>query len=574
MKNIFLPFLLLPVIIMAALLLRFNAFHLFETQNTEQNGIAICGSIPDSDVRAATNGKFISAMPGWGNYSYPVSTTNDSVQFYFDQGLNMYYSYHMKESLASFQEAARLEPACAMAYWGQALAMGPYYNAAHLYKKPENMGSVLKQMNQFASKGNKKEQALIAVMNQRYSADASDADRKELNVTYAAKTRGLISQFPEDLDIKMLFVDAVMLIHAWDFWDNDGTPKAWTNEVVTLSESVLKNNPNHPAALHYHIHLTEASRHPEVALPNADKLRDQLPGVAHMVHMSSHEYERNGLFLKGVDVNDRADAALLRYDSLAKNLSLVKHSPHYFAVQTYCAMSAGLYKTGMYTANRLRKTVTPVYENPYDQYLFMLPELTLVRLGKWDEILKDTTKLDPEWTYAALLRNFARGIAYVNTGAGDKAKAELSSLLQKAKDPVLTKRRVPFNSFTPIANIAGEILTAAIAFDDKKYDETIASLNKAVEIEDGLTYTEPNDWPIPARQFLGAYLLKMNKPAVAEKIYREDLVWNPGNGWSAIGLSQSLQAQKKTKELAKIERGYKQSFSAAEQLPRGSVFLR
>jgi len=200
--------------------------------------------------------------------------------------------------------------------------------------------------------------------------------------------------------------------------------------------------------------------------------------------------------------------------------------------------------------------------------------LTLVRLGKWEEILKDTTKLDPKWTYAALLHNFTRGLAYVNTGANDKAKVELTSLLEKAKDPVLTKRRVPFNSFTPIANIAGEILTAAIAFEDKKFDETIASLNKAVEIEDGLIYTEPNDWPIPARQFLGAYLLKMNKPAVAEKIYREDLVWNPGNGWSAVGLSQSLKAQKKTKELARIESGYKRSFSAAEQLPTGSVFLR
>ncbi|MCF2501814.1 hypothetical protein L0663_00370 [Dyadobacter sp. CY107] len=574
MKNIFLSFLLIPVIVIAALLLRFNTLDLFNTKNLEPNSIALCGSVPDLNVRAAADGKFIAAMPGWGNYAYPISTKNDSVQFYFNQGLSMYYSYHMKESLASFQEAARLEPECAMAYWGQALAMGPYYNAAHLYKKPENIPAVLKQMNAFAGTADKKEQALIAVMNQRYSADASDADRKALNIAYVAKMRELIDQFPEDQDIKMLFVDATMLIHAWDFWNNDGTPKAWTNEVVTLCEKVLKESPNHPAALHYHIHLTEASRHPEVALPNADKLRDQLPGVAHMVHMSSHEYERNGLFLKGVDVNDRADAALLTYDSLAKNLSLVQHSPHYFAVQTYCAMSAGLYKTGMHAANRLRKTVAPTYENPYDQYLFMLPELTLVRLGKWDEILNDTTKLDTKWTYAVLLRNFVRGIAYVNTGAGDKAKAELNSLLEKAKDPILTKRRVPFNSFTPIANIAGEILTAAIAFDDKKYDKTIASLNKAIEIEDGLIYTEPNDWPIPARQFLGAYLLKMNKPAVAEKVYREDLMWNPGNGWSGIGLAQSLKAQKRTKELAKIESSYKQSFSAAELLPTGSVFLR
>lgn len=574
MKNIFLSFLLVPVMVMTAFIFYFNANRTFVTNANGENSIAICGSVPSTDIAAAANGKFISVLPGWGNHAYVISTKNDSAQLYFNQGLSMYYSYHMKESLASFQEAARLDPECAMAYWGQALAMGPYYNSAHLYKKPESIPAVLKQMNAAAEKADKKEQQLIAVMNQRYSADAADADRKALNIAYADKTHELIAQFPKDQDIRMLFVDAVMLLHAWDFWNNDGTPKAWTNEVVALCEQVLKENPNHPAALHYHIHLTEASKNPEVALPNADKLRDQLPGVPHMVHMSSHEYERNGFFLKGVDVNNRADAALLKYDSLAKNLSLVQHSPHYFAVQTYCAMSAGLYETGMHAANRLRKSVAPSYESPYDQYLFMLPELTLVRLGKWEEILNDTTKLDPKWTYATLLRNFARGIAYVNTGASDKAKVELNALLEKSKDPILNRRRIPFNSFTPIANIAAEILTAAIAFNDKQYDQSITSLNKAIEIEDGLIYTEPNDWPIPARQFLGAYLLKMNKPAVAEKVYREDLIWNPGNGWSTIGLAQSLKAQNKTKDLAKIEAGYKQSFSSAEKLPTGSVFLR
>ncbi|MCE7068596.1 hypothetical protein [Dyadobacter sp. CY326] len=574
MKNTFLSLLLIPVVLISFLVFHFNIFDLYQNTRKTQNAIALCGPVPDANVVAAANGKFIAVLPGWGKYAYPVSTKNDSAQIYFNQGLTMYYSYHMKESLASFQEAARLDPECAMAFWGQALAMGPYYNSAHLYTKPQSIPAVLQQMKELAPKASPKEQQLIAVMNNRYSADASDADRKALNVAYAQKTHDLITQFPEDQDIKMLFVDAVMLIHAWDFWNNDGTPKAWTNEVIALCEQVMKQNPNHPAALHYHIHLTEASRNPEVALPNADKLRDQLPGVAHMVHMSSHEYERNGFFLKGVDVNDHADAALLKYDSLAKNLSLVKHSPHYFAVQTYCAMSAGLYQTGMNTANRLRKTVAPVYENPYDQYLFMLPELTLVRLGKWDEILKDTTKLDPKWTYAALLRNFARGVAYVNTSAADKAKAELTSLLEKSKDPILNKRRVPFNSFAPIANIAAEILTAAIAFDNKNYDQTIASLDKAIEIEDGLIYTEPNDWPIPARQFLGAYLLKMNKPVGAEKIYREDLMWNPGNGWSTVGLYQSLKAQKKTSELTRIQTNYKKSFAQAERIPTSSVFLR
>ncbi|WP_254560189.1 tetratricopeptide repeat protein [Dyadobacter diqingensis] len=537
------------------------------------DNITVCAPFAGGNIRPSASGKFISPLPGWGTHAYKISTANDSAQFYFNQGLNMYYSYHMKESLASFKEASRFDPGSAMTYWGQALAMGPYYNAAHSYKMPAEIHDVLKNMNEKAGVSDR-EKSLINVMNYRYSEDAADANRKALNQTYAASTRELILAYPEDLDIKALYVDAVMVIHAWDFWNNDGTPKAWTNELVHLCEEILKKNPDHPAALHYHIHLTEASRHPEVALPNADKLKDLFPGVAHMVHMSSHEYERNGLFEKGVMVNDLADQNLLHYDSLAKNLNLAKHSPHYFAVQTYCAMSGGMYETGLRDAIRCRKSVSPTYETTYDQYLYMLPSLTLVRLGKWDEILKDENQPNAKWTYAQLLHDFAKGMAYVQTGQIKVAKTHLASIQKNIKDPILEKRRIPFNAPLPIARIAEKILNGSILFSEKKYKKAIASLNEAIKIEDGLIYTEPNDWPIPARQFLGAYYLKMGKPALAEKVYQDDLIWNPGNGWSYVGLRQIAKKRNNAQQVADYTSKYKIAFSKAEEIPTGSVFLR
>lgn len=125
-----------------------------------------------------------------------------------------------------------------------------------------------------------------------------------------------------------------------------------------------------------------------------------------------------------------------------------------------------------------------------------------------------------------------------------------------------------------MAQVAEEILNSAILFSEKKFDASFASLNKAIKIEDGLIYTEPNDWPIPARQFLGAYLLKIKKPALAEKVYREDLVLNPANGWSMLGLYQSLEVQKKTRELPGYKAKYLASFSSADEIPSGSVYLR
>ena len=257
------------------------------------NAIPLCGSGTDGRVDPMANGKYVGVLPGWGNYSYKISTRADSAQVYFDQGLTMYYSYHMKEATASFKEAARLDSTCAMAWWGQALAGGPYYNAAHTYKMPPTMLTVLARMNELATYASPKEKRLIEVMNTRYAPDPTDSERVNLNQAYASATRQLLTEF-DDPDSKMLYVDAIMLIHAWDFWNTDGTPKAWTPDVIARCEDVLKTNPNHPAALHYHIHLTEASRHPEVALTNADKLRTGLPEQACARAGAAHPRWRRG----------------------------------------------------------------------------------------------------------------------------------------------------------------------------------------------------------------------------------------------------------------------------------------
>ncbi|SMD08854.1 hypothetical protein [Pedobacter nyackensis] len=537
--------------------------------------VATCGSLsPTENIGTADNGKFMMHLPGWGHYSYQISTASDSAQVYFDQGLTMYYSYHMKEALASFKEAARFDPNCAMIYWGQALAMGPYYNSAHMYLIPKNILEVLKLMNQSAGKASAKERDLFKVMSLRYPSSDADTVKTNLNAAYAQGMKALISIYPQDADIKALFIDAVMLIHPWDFWNNDGSAKEWTPEVVNLCKTVLQENPKHPGALHYYIHLTEASRQPELALANAQLLKDLFPGVAHMVHMSSHVYQRNGLYPLGVEANDRADANLVRYDSLARHLKLNKHSSHYFAVQAFCGLTGGMYTKGMQDAIKCRRSVEPMYEDTYAQYLYMMPLFTQIRLGKWDELLKDTVQPDTRWTYAGILDNFAKGLAYVYTGKPELASGQLVQLRSKITDPILKKRRIPFNTTLQSAQIAENILNAVILFDQRKNTAGINSLNEAIKIEDEMVYAEPMDWPLPARQFLGAYLLKLGKPADAELVYKMDLELNPGNGWSLLGLYQSLSALHKVEAMAEYKAAYLRAFSGAEKIPPASVYSR
>ncbi len=530
-----------------------------------------CSPIEISEKGIGADGKFIPPLPGWGNHSYLISTKKDSAQFYFNQGFTMYFSYQFGEAKASFKEAARFDPDCPMTYWGEALSMGPPYNGAHLFKIRKGTGDVLSAMNKNKSNGSAKEMMLTEVMNQRYSADTLDLHRKELNTAYAAGMKMLMKKYPEDLDIAALYVDAMMLIHPWDFWNNDGSPKTWTPELVNICEHILHEQPLHPAALHYYIHVTEASRNPQVALASADILKDLLPNVPHMVHMSSHEYERNGLFAKGVSVNEIADRNIMLYDSLSK-LFKGRHSSHYFAVQTWCAMSGNMYQKTMPLAYRCRNSVHPAYRETDDQAKYSMPLMAYVRMGKWDEIIADSILPNKEWPLANVLYNFSKGMAFARKGKLEEAGKFLNRLRFYEQDSILKVVDTPFNAPVKMSVIADHILAASIFFEEKKYEQSLSLLKQAILIEDSQVYSEPKDWLIPTRQFLGAYLLLLKKPIQAEQVYREDLQWNPGNGWSALGLYQSLLAQGKAGQSSDYRKIYLKSFSASDSIPPASVY--
>jgi tetratricopeptide (TPR) repeat protein len=538
---------------------------------TSDSQIATCG-MPAGDAIAGTDGKFIRALTGWGKLHYPISSRNDSTRFYFDQGLNLYYGYHFPEAVASFREAARLDPSCAMAYWGQALARGPFYNN-YYYQMPKDVPGIVDEMKKHSSGSTKKEKDLIEALAKRYSNDLSNADRKDLDENYAAALMALTKTYADDNNIKALYIDAVMLQHKWDFWV-DGKPRPWTNELVSMCEDVLKKE-QHPAVLHYYIHLTEASREAGRALAAADRLKDQLPGIGHMVHMSSHMYQRNGLYAKGVKVNDDANDANNEISRLAPGIGYGKDkSIHYYAVQSYCAMTAGMYSKGLRIYQRARErqvAMNPDFaKEPYSQFVYMMPTIALARLGKWDEILA-SEKPDDTWKYAQVLDNFARGMAFIAKKDLASAGKSLAALNEAMKDDGLKVRFMPFNTPLQSCTIASHILSGRLLFENGKHDEAIAALRRAVEEEDNMVYREPQDWLIPARQFLGMYLMKMDQAAEAEKVYRQDLIENPGNGWSLTGLHQSLKAQGKT-EARSVEAQAKKAREDADVLITASVF--
>ena len=533
---------------------------------------ALCGSLSGT-VAPADDGKFIARLSGWGDRSYSITTRSDSAQYYFNQGLGFYYGYHFAEALASFKEASRFDPASAMTYWGQALAMGPFYNT-YVYKMPKQVPETIAEMRRYAANVNEKERDLIHAMAQRYSTDMTNADRKQLNRNYTLALESLTKKYKSDSDISALYIDAMMLEHKWDFWSNDGQPRAWTNDLVALTESILKRE-KHPAVLHYYIHLVEASREPQRALASANSLKAANPGIGHMVHMATHMYQRNGLYGLGVSVNEEANAVNNGVDKRIPSMKLGQdRSPHFFAVQSFCALTAGMYKEGLPVYERARKRMADLSPDlrtdTYGQFVYMMPVMARIRLGKWQEILSADAP-DSTWKYAFVLDQFARGVAYVRGQDLAAAGKSLSRINAQLSDSLLAIRYMPFNSPLQSCRIASALLEGEILFAQGKQEAAFTAFRKAIVEEDNLIYREPHDWVVPARQFLGKYLLKAGRIKDAESVYREDLVDNPENGWSLVGMSQCLKAQGRTKEAATYELRYKEAFAFADVAVGASV---
>ncbi len=182
---------------------------------------------PDwSTLSAMLDEMDIPPMPDAGIYKWKIETTNDSAQFYFNQGINMYYGFHIIEALASFKKAAKFDADNPLIWWAQALSYGPNINDVGYSVAAEALEAVQKATS-LSMNGTSIEKALIAAMSKRYSADSTQT-REKLNQGYVDAMQNLYKQYADHPDIAALYADALMLQHPWDLWNNNGTPKSWT----------------------------------------------------------------------------------------------------------------------------------------------------------------------------------------------------------------------------------------------------------------------------------------------------------------------------------------------------------
>jgi len=504
-----------------------------------------------------------------GDLHWKISTSSDLAQRYFDQGLTLAYGFNHLEAERSFREAARLDDQCAICLWGAALVLGPNINDPVPPPDRETKAyETLQEAVARAEHASEKERALIEALQARY-AKTPPSDRSSLNLAYADAMRSVAKRFPDDLHIQVLFAEAMMDTMPWAYWTENGEPKPLTEEVFATLDRVLERDPNHPGANHFYIHAVE-QEHPERGVRAADNLRRKVPGAGHLVHMPSHIYIRVGRYHDGSLANELAVEADNDYVAQCRAqgiypVAYVPHNHHFlWATTTMEGRSADALAAARHTAEHADRSLMREPQMAMLQHFASIPYYALVRFGKWGEILKEPAP-DADLLYPTAVWHYARGMALARTGRLDEAKKELANARTIAADPSLEETRLwGLNSTSSLAHIAALVLDAEIAAANKNTKRAVTQLRKAIEIEDGLIYGEPPDWFYPVRQNLGAILLEAGQARAAEQVYLADLARFPDNGWSLMGLTQSLRAQGKEKEAQEVQRRFDKAWEHAD----------
>ncbi|MCA6111603.1 tetratricopeptide repeat protein [Bradyrhizobium cenepequi] len=518
--------------------------------------------VPRAEMSAASSAPaFAETEPplwdGLGSVSYKITTANGRTQAYFDQGLRLAYAFNHGEAQRAFRMAQKLDPDCAMCFWGEALVLGPNINLPMQEDAVAPAYVATQRAKALAGKASPREQAMIGALTVRYGSDPKGA-RAPFDKAYAAEMAKVATEFPDDDEIATLYAEAVMDLSPWDYWKPGGRePNPQSVPIVPILERVLARNPNHPGAIHFYIHAVEASDRPKRAEPYADRLRGAIPDAGHLVHMPSHIYYRVGRYLDALEDNKTAvkvDEKYLSDTNAPMGVYRLGYYPHNVHFVMASAQMARDGQTVIAAAEKLRKLIPdemahgiaiaqPVKAAPYFAHAqFSTPETILALPDPGDAV-----------PYVKAVWLYMRGVALVarRDFAGASAAADAIDRLERNADfKLLKESNVPAQE---VLRIARTLILARVAQAKGDYRTAIVRFDRAAALQDALPYTEPPYWYYPVRQSLAAALLQAGRYADAERQFQRALSRAPANGWSYYGLAELYKSRGNTTAVRKAE---------------------
>jgi tetratricopeptide (TPR) repeat protein len=538
--------------------------------------VIAAGSVPGRAAGQDGGGPLAPLLTNLGTLHYKV-TANERAQQFFDQGLRLTYGFNHAEAVRSFREAARLDPACGMCYWGQALALGPNINDPAA--DPERIAAAYaaSQKAQSLKAGlTETEQAMIDALARRYPAAQID-DWKAPNAAYMQAMEAVAKRFPDDPEVGLMYAASVVETRPWDYWTKKDEPHPGIAAAVATVEKVIRTHPDHPGAHHYYIHMVEATSRPERAVPSADKLESLMPGAGHMVHMPAHIYMRVGRYADASESNVRAILADEDYiaQCQAQGVYPVGYYPHNIHFLWTASTMEGRSRVAIDAARKVSAKTSHDLSHQYApaQDFLATQYYALVRFGRWEEMLTEAPP-DQNLPFVNAMWRYGRAVSFARRGQLDRARAEVKQMHALVGDPSLTLDigGTSGTSLKSLVQLAAHVAAGELAVAERRWDEAVRELQTAIDMQDAQRYYEPAPWHYPVRQSLGAALMAAGRSREAEAVYLEDLRRNPENGWSLYGLSKSLELQNRPVEAAAAAARFRRAWARADVTLSASVF--
>jgi tetratricopeptide (TPR) repeat protein len=481
---------------------------------------------------------------GLGTFTRPISSSSAEAQAYFNQGFQLMYGFAKVEAGRSFREAQTRDPECAICYWGEAWAWGPYVNGRMTVAHAERAHAAIQKAVALADRhANATEQALIRAMSARYGPGSSDR-------AYADAMARVAAAYPDDLDVATLYAEALFLLlpRPRAFPVDDPT----VSRVLTVLEGALKRDVRHPGACHLYIHMTELTPEPERAVACAEHLGNSIPGASHINHMPAHVWTRVGRW------GDAVRASLQAWQSdqkAAKGEGFLTYPAHDLHMLAFAASMDGQSSVALQAARGFTRLTDDS----------TLQALVLVRFGRFQDV--ESLGPRPSSEIPAGMWDFAHGYAALRRGETDAARTFLNRLRNAA---VTTKSTFRIHPGGPLLQVVAEILDGEIALTEGRSAEGITAFYRALVVQGELALDDPEPFPFAVRHWLGAALIQAKRFTEAERVYREDLARHPHNGWALIGLQQALRGQgKPTRE---VDDDLRASWARADVRITGSRF--
>ena len=485
-----------------------------------------------------------------GSYTWKISTDNERAQAYFKQGMQLRYAYNVNEAARSMAEARRLDPDCAMCYWGEAFALGSFLNGGMSAEKAPHAHAAIEKAVALAGNVTALERDLITAARVRYPENYDPENRRPVDEAFAREMAKVYEKYPNNHEIAVVYAVALfMLEERRGYRDVDDPDLIRLHGVLS---KVLEEDLTHPGACHLYVHATESSQRPDLALECADYLGSAVPVASHIQHMPSHTWNEVGLWGRSV----RANTAAWHSDLKAVQNQGFSYAPsHNLHMLPFAASYDGQGAVATQAGKDYRKvTNNSMYEL-----------MTLIRFGRFDEVVeKDNRPVDE---VGAAMWDFAYGYASLKEGDIETAKSMRDKTLEFA---ATTDKRFRSHPAGRVVGTVAHILEGEILWTEGNHEDAITAFRKAAEVEDSMDFDEPEPLPFAARHWLGAALIEAGRYAEAEQEYRTELADHPHDVWSLHGLKAALEAQ--GKEDSVVDQDFKESTARTDTWITSSRF--